>query len=151
MKICKDHSLCITQALTTADDLCHKKGLRFTNLRRKILHMIWSCHSPIKAYTLLDQLKTEVASPKPPTVYRTLDFLLAHGFIHKLNRFNAYVGCSHPLAHRTCYFLICRSCEAVQECCTPALDGVLLSMAKENHFDLEHITLEIAGLCENCR
>ena len=33
--------------------------------------------------------------PAPITVYRALDFLLAHGLVHMIDSRNAYVACSH--------------------------------------------------------
>ena len=106
MYACMNHAFCVSEALQRADSLCQMKGLRFTPLRRTILKMIWANHSPAKAYDILDQLKKEDASAKPPTVYRSLDFLMDNGLIHRINRLNAYVGCSHPLKHKECYFLL---------------------------------------------
>ena len=41
-------------------------------------------------------MKATHGAAAPPTVYRALDFLLEHGFIHKLASINAFVGCHHP-------------------------------------------------------
>jgi len=119
-------------------------------LRQTVLRMIWANHGPAKAYDILDKLKEEDASAKPPTVYRSLDFLIENGLIHKLNSLNAYVGCSHPLKHRECYFLICRTCKEVKECCNSALDEIISVTANKNKFQPKHITLEIEGECQEC-
>ena len=71
----------------------------------------------MKAYELLDQITQEKAAKAtagaaaPPTVYRALDFLLANGFIHKLESVNAFVACHHPsTAQHSVPFLICDRC-----------------------------------------
>ncbi len=69
------------------------------------MRLIADAGRPIKAYDLLDQMKATHDAAAPPTVYRALDFLLEHGFIHKLASINAYVGCHHPAAPR----MRCRS------------------------------------------
>lgn len=151
MSACSDHTHCIDKALREATTFCYEKGLRFTNLRQKILTMVWESHQPAKAYDLMERLRGDVFSAKPPTVYRTLDFLLEHGLIHRLSSLNAYVGCSHPHQCQACYFLICAECGAVQECCNKKLNNMLCATTKKHQFDMGYITLEISGICQDCR
>ncbi len=150
MGTCTDHQACVDEALAAADQICREKGLRFTELRRKLFKMIWASHTPSKAYDLLDALKQDSIAAKPPTVYRTLDFLMEHGLIHKLNSLNAYVGCAHPLTHHECYFLICKHCKTITECCNHALEQAISSTVDKNKFRLKQVTLEIEGECAEC-
>ncbi len=139
----------VNDALKTAEAICRNKQLRFTELRRKVLALIWSSRGPAKAYDVLARLDS--ASAKPPTVYRTLDFLLTHGFVHRLNSLNAYVGCSHPQEHNECYFLVCSGCGEIEECCGRELRQAIEKAAKANHFTPRRTTLEIQGECLRCR
>jgi len=150
MHICENHSSCIEDAMKKADMLCSDKGVRFTPLRKEVLEIIWSSHSPAKAYDILDKLKGHEQTAKPPTVYRTLDFLLENGLIHKLNTMNAYVGCSHPLKHNQCYFLICQNCNDVVECCNRNLSDAIDDTTNKNKFSANSVTIEVAGQCEEC-
>ncbi|MEM7619082.1 MAG: Fur family transcriptional regulator [Pseudomonadota bacterium] len=150
MQPCQNHEKCIHTALETAEHICRDKGLRFTELRRKVLQMVWASHGPAKAYEILAKLSLEDPKAKPPTVYRTLDFLLENGFIHKLQSLNAYVGCSHPLEKRQCYFLICDHCGDIEECCNVVLNEALVNTTKASRFHLTNVTLEISGECESC-
>ena len=50
-----------------------------TDIRRRVLELVWASHAPIGAYTLLDKLKDEGRGAAPPTIYRALDFLLSRG------------------------------------------------------------------------
>ncbi|MDC1427825.1 transcriptional repressor [Rhodospirillaceae bacterium] len=147
---CEDHGVCVTTALEVADRICSEKQLKFTKLRQDILRMIWEEHVPQKAYDLLDKLQTTNYSAKPATVYRTLDFLLKNGFIHKVASLNAFVGCSDPSNHEECYFLICDSCNEISEYCDPTISSAIRTITDKNQFMVLNTTLEIAGKCNEC-
>ncbi|MEH6405119.1 MAG: Fur family transcriptional regulator [Sneathiella sp.] len=149
MHACHEHALCVEEALTAADRICDERELRFTDLRRRVLSLIWENHGSSKAYDIMEKLGDDF-SAKPPTVYRTLDFLQDNGLVHKINSLNAYVGCSHPLKHQDCFFLICSCCNEVQECCASHIADTLRDMANKNKFSPRHMTLEIEGECQDC-
>ena len=67
------------QALARAEALCQQRGARLTDLRRRVLEIIWSSATPLGAYSILDVLRDDGRQGAPPTVYRALDFLLAQG------------------------------------------------------------------------
>ena len=64
---------------------------------------------PSKAYDLLEHLGDDGAA-KPPSVYRSLDFLLEMGLAHKIESLNAYVACGHWKHGHAAVFLICDKC-----------------------------------------
>jgi Fur family zinc uptake transcriptional regulator len=145
-----DHQGCISKAITAAERLCEERGVRFTPLRRRVLELIWSNHESVKAYDLLDALKTFEASAKPATVYRTLDFLLEQGFIHRVESLNAFVGCKQPEKRHELLLLICEQCHMVDE--RPAVD-LMASAAREIRsaaFIPHRQLFEIHGLCAAC-
>ena len=148
---CQDHEVCIERAMREAESICQEKGLRFTDLRREVLRLIWRSHVPAKAYDILENLKGKEWSAKPPTVYRALDFLLETGLVHKLDSINAYIGRSHPRDHNGCYFLICTDCNEAKECCSPELSDAIELAWNKNSFKPKKITLEVFGQCSACR
>ena len=150
MSTCKNHKISIDEALKKAEIICNKKGVKLTKLRQKVLTLILKNHGYVKAYDLLNDLKKNDASAKPPTVYRSLDFLMEHGFIHKIQSLNAFVGCSHPDEHEECYFLICKECKNIEECCSNTVKKVLTSTSGKNNFSPNQVTLEITGICQDC-
>lgn len=150
MMTCQNHASCVANAIDQADQICLRDGLRFTELRRTVLKLIWASHGPTKAYDLLGKLQILDNSAKPATVYRTLSFLIENGLIHKVNSLNAFVGCSHPLKHNDCYFLICEDCSEIRECCDRDISSMIVSTVKKNNFTLKTTTLEIAGRCNDC-
>ncbi|WP_417451955.1 transcriptional repressor [Kordiimonas sp.] len=145
-----DHSVCIETAIAEAERLCAERGSRFTDLRRRILKMIWQGHKAVKAYDLLDQLANEGGSAKPPTVYRALDFLMDEGLVHKIESLNAYIGCPHPGGDHVSQFLICDKCETVRELSSPSLTAAVKDAARNAGFTIRRQTLELHGLCADC-
>lgn len=131
--------------------LCAQRGLRLTPIRASALNLIAQAGKPIKAYDLLDQMKATHDATAPPTVYRALDFLLEHGFIHKLASVNAYVGCHHPgaVAHAV-PFLICDRCQSATELEDELIVQSLDVRARALGFVPRAQTLEVHGICAQC-
>ena len=73
-----------------ARQFCEDKGARFTLLREKVYALLLEQQGAVGAYELLDALKLTESNAKPATVYRTLDFLLEFGLIHKIESTNAF-------------------------------------------------------------
>ena len=130
---------------------CEERGLRLTPLRANALRLIAAAGRPIKAYDLLDQMKATHDAAAPPTVYRALDFLLEHGFIHKLASINAYVGCHHPGSEQHAVpFLICDRCQSATELEDAGIVNSLDASARALGFVPQAQTLEVHGLCADC-
>ncbi len=129
---------------------CEARGLRLTPLRRAVLELVAASDKPVKAYDLLDRLKGEREGAAPPTVYRALDFLLGHRFIHKLESINAYVSCHHPAETHQVPFLICDVCSSAIEVCDAGVARLLSEQAREYGFQPSAQTLEVHGVCARC-
>jgi Fur family zinc uptake transcriptional regulator len=129
---------------------CEARGLRLTPLRLRVLELVAEASKPVKAYDLLDRLKDGSGLAAPPTVYRALDFLLEHGFIHKLESINAFVGCHHPGEAHQVPFLICDACSSAVEVCDEGVSALLSQQAKARGFKPAAQTLEVHGLCAAC-
>ena len=136
--------------LRQADQQCQERGVRFTPIRRRVLEMISGTPGGLKAYDLLDRLSDEHASARPPTVYRALDFLVGHGFAHKIERLNAFIACVHPSHSHTPAFMICRLCDAVAEAQSSPARGALGDAARATGFRIERTVVEASGVCPAC-
>jgi Fur family zinc uptake transcriptional regulator len=146
-----DHARCIDDALRNAAALCARRGARLTTLRRRVLELVWQRHAAVKAYDLLDELGAAGGSTTPPTVYRALDFLIAHGLVHRLESLNAYVGCPMPDASHEGQFLICGACGGVSEFEAPAIQAAIAEQAARRRFAVAEQTVEVRGTCRLCR
>ncbi len=150
-----DHGKCLARALDHAEIICSRRGARLTDSRRRVLELIWRSHAPIGAYEVLDGLRRDKPNAQPPTVYRAIDFLAGQGLVHRIESRNAFVGCdlydvgrSHGHGGQ---FLICRACGAAAEMNDPRIEAAILSSARDAGFKVGRRTIEVEGLCPNCR
>ncbi|MGP9690000.1 Fur family transcriptional regulator [Psychrobacter sp. AOP22-C1-C5] len=159
----------ITERLAAAKEQCGLSGARFTALRQQIYQLVLEANKPIGAYDLITQLQQmrlsesgsqdQESSPKkqtaknvaPPTVYRSLEFLLSEGLIHQLTSINAYVPCCHPRAQHTAAFLICEQCQRVQECSSLPVQEMMGFAEQDIGFVVARSVIELSGLCQTCQ
>ena len=136
-------------SLQEAETLCEQRGGRLTPLRKKVLQLLLESEGPSKAYDLLEHLGEDGAA-KPPSVYRSLDFLLEMGLAHKIESLNAYVACGHWKHGHAAVFLICDKCGMAGE--LHAHDSVkkLTQEVESVNFRMRSAVIEIRGLCETC-
>jgi Fur family zinc uptake transcriptional regulator len=145
-----DHHRCVETGLAAAEAHCAAGGLRFTPVRRAALEILLGEHRAMGAYELLDRLHAAGFGSQPPVAYRALDFLVANGFVHKIERLNAFIACAHPGADHSPAFLICRLCEAVAEAQSAPARGSLGDAARATGFRIERTVVEALGVCPTC-
>ena len=145
-----DHQSCVATALSTAETRCKNEGLRLTPVRRKVLEMLLQEHRALGAYAILDNLREAGFGSQPPVAYRALDFLVENGFVHKIERLNAFVACSHPGAVHSPAFMICRLCDSVAEAQSTPAKGSLGAAARAVGFEIERTVVEAEGICPDC-
>ncbi|MBS1302902.1 transcriptional repressor [Loktanella sp. SALINAS62] len=145
-----DHDDCISTAVASAEAFCTGNSLRFTPVRRKALEILLQEHRALGAYEMLDRLRDAGFGSQPPVAYRALEFLVANGFAHKIERLNAFIACAHPGANHSPAFLICRSCDNVAEAQSAPARGSLGDAARAVGFQIERTMVEAVGLCPSC-
>ncbi|KJS43909.1 MAG: Fur family transcriptional regulator [Roseovarius sp. BRH_c41] len=145
-----DHKGCVRDAIAAVETHCAEHKLQFTPVRRRVLEILLSEHRAMGAYEILDILRDEGLGSQPPVVYRALDFLVTHGFAHKIERLNAFIACTHPGQKHTPAFLICRQCDAVAEAHAEPSKGMLGRAAADTGFVIEQAVVEAMGLCPKC-
>lgn len=141
--------LALSDSLKEAETLCEERGGRLTPLRKKVLTLLLESGGPAKAYDLLEQMGDDGAA-KPPSVYRSLDFLLDMGLAHKIESLNAFVACGHWKHGHAAVFLICDKCGTAGE--LHAHDSVkkLGQEVESVKFQMRSAVIEIRGLCRDC-
>lgn len=145
-----DHGHCIREGVMAADKHCRDAGLKLTPARRRALEILLEQHRAMGAYEVLDVLRDEGLGSQPPVAYRALDFLVKHGFAHRIERLNAFIACAHPGEDHSPAFLICRCCDAVAEAPAEPEKGKLGKAARIAGFRIERAVVEAVGVCPNC-
>jgi len=147
-----DHDHCRAQGIDTARRRCAERGLRLTDTREKVLRILLESHVAVGAYEVLRRLtEAGAAAPQPPIAYRALDFLVANGFAHRIERLNAYVACVRGDGPHAAAFMICVGCGAVAEIDAAAAARALGGAAAEAGFEIDTATVEAEGRCAACR
>ena len=139
----------VAESLTQAEKLCAQRGGKLTPLRRQVLTLLLESQGPAKAYDLLAKLADD-GSAKPPSVYRSLDFLLEMGLAHRIESLNAFVACGHWNHGHAAVFLICDRCGSADE--LHAHDSVkkLASEVAAVDFRMRAAVIEVRGACKRC-
>ena len=171
----------IADRISAAKTQCQSQGVRFTALRQQVYELILKANRPIGAYDLITELQQARHNQKqsdsskqnatnhnvnnknaankdkanknvaPPTVYRSLEFLLQQGLIHQLTSMNAYIPCCHPRSQHNAAFFICEVCERVQECSSLPVQEVLTYAKEDVGFMVSQSVIEMRGTCRSCQ
>tara|TARA_Y100001934_G_C11966301_1_gene591908 strand:- start:187 stop:684 length:498 start_codon:yes stop_codon:yes gene_type:complete len=145
-----NHSDCVKLAVEAAESYCAMNGLKLTPVRLKVLTLLLEEHRALGAYAILDLLRGSGFNSQPPVAYRALDFLVKHGFVHRIERLNAFVACNHPGESHLPEFMICRLCDKVAEAKTSINKFKIGDVAIETGFKIEQSIVELEGVCSSC-
>lgn len=136
--------------ITRAEDYCSEHNFQLTPPRRAVLKILAKADKPLTAYEVLDSLGGYLEQPKPPTAYRALDFVTAHGFAHRIESLNAYIACHEDHRHRGSQYMICDSCGRVDEIHSCHIPSTLSDQADRQGFRIESWNAELHGVCDRC-
>lgn len=143
----------IQKVLFEIKKICIQRHVHLTPQRLEVLRIISQHHQgSISAYNLLSLLRrTVLPNAKPSTIYRALNFLLAQGFIHRIESTNSFVLCKYflELSHNFAFF-ICDHCKQVTEQTTKGITEILQNMTKLTGFIMSHNIIEAHGTCFKC-
>lgn len=137
--------------LDKAIQYCIEHGYRLTEPRRLVLKILLMEGKPLGAYQLLAKLAKDIPNPKPPTVYRAIQFWAKHGYVHCIDSLSLYVACTHDHHIGQAQFLICKECDYVQEVDSNIDFSLAVQSADLAKFSIESSTVELKGVCVNCR
>jgi len=147
-----NHTSCLALALERAEIAFKAKGLRLTELRRRVLEEIAGSHHAIGAYDILERLSERGTRLAPISVYRAIEALLSAGVIHRLESRNAFFAChAAHAADGEQLILACERCGRVAEVPGRPVFEEIASAAMEAGFQPAHTVAEVAGICADCR
>jgi Fur family transcriptional regulator, zinc uptake regulator len=140
----------VSNLIHELETYCKENGARYTPPRRMVLEVIASSSKPMGAYDVLKEMEKIMSKPKPTTVYRAIEFLQAHGFIHKIESLSAFISCHAGHAHGGSQFIVCNDCGTVKEIHLCHLPQSLAEKVQEAGFHMDHWNTEIHGRCKSC-
>lgn len=135
---------------------CHQRGAHLTPLRIDVLTVLQQRPGGMKAYDLLAEMQAKKPGIAPMSIYRTLDFLVEHELVHKIDATSTFLVCQHGHHdhhdHGFPVMLICEQCGQASECrdteVIHALTQALHQFGTRSGFAAS--SMEIKGRCEQC-
>jgi len=147
-----NHSPCLSRALDRAQQAFEAKGLRLTDLRRRVFEEIAGSHHAVGAYDILEQLGKQGSRLAPISVYRAIDALLSAGVIHRLESKNAFFAChSTHSGDGDQLILACEQCGRVAEVSAEPVFEAIARAAREARFAPARTVTEVTGRCADCQ
>ena len=137
--------------LEEAETICRSRGRRFTQQRRAVLGKLLQAGRPVTAYELLDLARPDDAAITSASIYRSLEFLIGMGLVHRLDSTRSFVACDHPDHPHAGQFLICRECGTVVETEDKRIAEATEELGERHGFAIDHRTVELTGVCGACR
>ena len=113
------------------------------------LNIIKKSKKSLTAYAILDKFQ-KIKKVQPMTVYRSLNYLINKGVIHKANHNKSYLLCnhSHKEKHKTS-IAICKKCGDSEELQSD-LFSPILKKTRLKKYEFLLFDLEISTICKNC-
>ena len=147
-----NHGPCQTALLDRAARLFDLKGLKLTELRRRVLEEIAASHQALGAYDILERLSTKGPRLAPISVYRAIDALHGAGLVHRLESRNAFFAChAEHEPKRDQVFLACERCGRVAELPGDQVFAALHALVDKADFEVRRTVTEVTGTCATCR
>jgi len=127
-----------------------ERKLKLTGERMAILAVVYRRASHFDAEALHAELRESGADISRATVYRTLDLLVQCGLVrkHSLGATHANYEAAQDEHHD---HLVCIQCGKVLEFFRPDLEKLQESICSEQGFQAFHHSLQIFGLCSQCK
>lgn len=130
---------------------CARRGLQLTGPRAGVVAVIAEHADPLGAYAIIEALAKRENKPiAPPTVYRALDFLIEHGFLHRIESRNVFAACAHLDHEHRGVLLSCQTCGRSVEIEDDSVGAAVDRAALSAGFVAKGRVIEVAGLCEDC-
>ena len=139
--------------IAQVETACAGRGLQMTALRRDVAAILAGADQPLGAYAIIQKLsEAQSRIVAPPTVYRTLDFLVDNGFVVKIESRQAYVACDHVGHDHDHHGIVfsCGKCGRTIEVDSKAIDREIAALAEREGFTVERKVVEVEGRCRDC-
>jgi len=127
------------------------RGLKLTGERMAILELIFRTSQHFDAEMLHADLKAQGGDISRATVYRTLDLLVQSGLVRKNSLGSSHANYEAARGNEHHDHLICLNCNQVIEFFRADLETLQVTICAERGFKPLHHSLQIFGLCSDCK
>ena len=132
-------------------DQLRERGHRVTPERLHLFREVYSQHGHIDAEALLESIKKRGLKISRATLYRNLDLLAELGFVKRYRLGGSRFLYEHVHAGQRHDHLVCSECGRVAEFVSPGIEAMQREICRAHGFDPDEHTLQISGICLDCR
>ncbi len=125
-------------------------GLRWTQLRERLLRLIWEAETPLGAYEAAERLGEAGRPAHPTSVYRWLQCFEQAGLVLPIVTWNRYLLSPNP-GVKLWGLLLCRSCRSCSLVDLTAEHEALERKLEERAFTSRLSCVECEGRCRLCQ
>lgn len=130
---------------------CRERRQRLTPMRRAVFRQLAFEPAPQTAYQVLEGVRGALKKRiSPLSVYRSLDFLVAEGWLHRLESTRAFKLCERPEHRHGGVLFLCGDCGGAEEGEDQALEALIERDATRRGFQARRRVVEVLGVCRHC-
>lgn len=132
-------------------EILKKEGLKYTPQRENVLEIILNTKGHLDCEDLYALIKSKNIKVSRSTLYRTLDILVKHNMIRKLDlgdgvfRYEKKINVPHH------DHMICINCSDIIEFVNDDIENIQIEIAESFKFKLIRHIHQLFGICENCQ
>jgi Fe2+ or Zn2+ uptake regulation protein len=129
--------------------ILQKAGISKTPQRIAVLNTLISSMVPLNINNISQELQSKIMIDRA-TIYRILSLLKKHMIIREIASTGANYFELATIENPVHPHFICCKCDALS-CLDPLTFSQAKSITQDNDFSIEHIEINISGLCADCR
>jgi Fur family zinc uptake transcriptional regulator len=137
--------------MADAAEFLAKRGMKFTEVRRSILNLLYRENRAVGAYDLRAAFEKECGRRvTPTTVYRALDFFERQGLVTHLANTRTYIARRPLQGAENSVFFVCNKCGATAESQDPEVERAIRAAANAIGFYTHARAIDVDGICRRC-
>ncbi len=129
--------------------ILQKAGISKTPQRIAVLNTLINSIVPLKINNIRQELQAKIRIDRV-TIYRILSLFKKHMIIREIASSGANYFELATIENPVHPHFICRKCDALS-CLEPLTFSQAKSLTPDNDYSIEHIEINISGLCADCR
>ncbi|MEZ5359290.1 MAG: transcriptional repressor [Candidatus Zixiibacteriota bacterium] len=141
----------VTDAHQIFNDFIKGAGLRGTEQRALILDTFLNTDEHVSVDDLFGMVKLENKKIGYATVHRTMKLITESGLAREVVFNDGIARFEHTLDTGHHHHFVCKSCDAVIEFNSDAVDAEEKRLAKAYGFEVQSHHFKIYGICKECR
>lgn len=132
-------------------DVLRQENLKFTPQRYEVFRELCASDEHREAEEIYLALKKRHVNVSRATVYRTIDLLLTHDLVQRIDigdgrwRYEHWLDCSHH------DHLICIRCGRIVEFLSPKIERLQEEVCRQHNYKLVRHVHQLFGLCDECK